>query len=217
VLVAFKATFVTLNVTIGFINAGTFMQKLLGGTKTKKRKAGGAPSTLQVRLPTPFGILLFFHGLTVLEQSLAKKKVKAPRSYATGNRVGEVVLRLFDAFTKLSRAANLGGLASTLAPYILYVSRNGLFTPLRTRQDGFAPETQRKEFGEDDAATHAEADVNKDAWERSHELDVALRHVAGLFLDTFTTILQNHATPTYLPMFFRHCHSRVRPKLLSSP
>ena len=176
------ATFETKNISISFINAGRFVQVVLGGTK--KRKSG--PS--HERLPSPFTVLLFFHGVSVVDDAITAKKVRTHRRYTTGDRIGMVAMRVYDAFNALTRAAGMGGLATAItakkvrthrryttgdrigmvamsvydafnaitratgmgglttsfSPYHFYKVYKARFFPLQSRDDGFAPVSQRQ-------------------------------------------------------------------------
>lgn len=186
----FKTLFETMQLPISYLNAGSFLQVVLGGTRQGKSASSAATATPA----TPFQVLVFSHCLSIIDRKIVKKSAfKVRRNYKTGDRIGLFVSIACKAFKALTRKANLGGLAAALAPYILYSLRTGRFSVLQTRADGFCPETQRSVFSADDTPVFIENKVDETAWGRSDDIDNALRYVAKRFFDVLEALLNGEA------------------------
>ena len=127
---AFRITFVVNSCTLKFLNAGNYVQKILGNCK---RRISTCPKV--------FEVLMWLHCINFVSNRITKKNMFARRSYLTGNLIGIVVHYVCSAWTKLFSAISNESLSCQVLPYLIYNDNTGCFEPV-SREEGFASEEQ---------------------------------------------------------------------------
>ena len=179
---AFIITFQDRMCSPSYINAGMYLQQVLGAK-------GG--HVLATETPTIFDVLLWFHCVNLLHTESAADRVTVKVSYRVGNILGFVVSRVTSAWAHLIRRMGHEALSAVVAPYMWYNSTTGTFEHL-TRSDGFAPTAQRESLlGEGRPAAGGPA-FDAAATTRSEAMDHAYRHVSYAMLKKLKDIVCNN-------------------------
>ena len=108
----------------------------------------------------------------------------------------QTVVRAWDLFAQSLRFPNVD---SMISPYILYMSASHKFVPLKARQDGYAPLSQRETLIGIEGATTDQGQCDPIAFDREDTVDNALRSLAGSFMEDYRRILLHNTLYTMKP------------------
>ena len=171
----FRNTFVCRNCSVRYLNAGAFIQTVLGGN------VKDGPLVI-IDKPTIFEVLVWFHCINMVTTAVQEKTLTLAADYRNGNIIGYVVRSICSAWDLLLKNISDESLSTHLLPYIRYNDNTGCFQ-LVSREDGFAPLSQKQSFIPSIRPMKGGGeDVDETAAGRVTPNDHAMRHVAYSFL-----------------------------------
>lgn len=182
---AFKNTFLKRQCSIMFLNAGSYIQSVLG--------TGASDKPLSCRRrPTVFEVLMWLHCVNMVTDLANKKKMTLRFNYRAGNIIGYVVHRVCSAWNLLVRGIGEEPLSVQLLPYLWYRENNGCFEQVPAA-DGFTPASQRQSLIPAMRPIRGGAEVSDAALARTPQEDAAMRHIAFAFLYKLKQIVSDSA------------------------
>ena len=134
----FRITFHDKTRSVAVLNAGNYIQMVLGGKRTN------SPITIE-QSPTVFQVLLWHHCINLVCEHVNRKKLSARMNYQVGHVIGYVVYHVTRAWGLLLRTVSDAPLQTLLSPYLWFNTEDCMYEQL-SKKRGFAPLSQRTTF-----------------------------------------------------------------------
>lgn len=171
----FRNTFISRNCSIRFLNAGSFIQTVLGGS------VKDSPLVIGEK-PTIFEVLVWFHCINMVTTAVQEKKIALPADYRNGNIIGYIVRSICSAWDALLKNVSDQPLSAQMLPYLWYNGSTGCFE-LVSKPKEFAPLSQKTSFYPPIRPMKGGgSEVDETAAGRNEAEDYAMRHVVYSFL-----------------------------------
>ena len=169
-----------------FVN-GKSNTKLLIGTAFLTRIVGGAKRiNLPLNPASKIEALLYFHCIRLYE------KERRAAFVAHGNRVGYILQTIVDCWSRLVsniKVENVGRLSILIMPYVIFKHNTGLFEMIKSRDEGFSNSGMERRL-ESCKVVKESTQVSSTAWNRSAQVDMALRYIVNMLFVKLETTLE---------------------------
>ena len=184
----FKRAFTDGNSSLSLLLGSTYLPRILGVPKPKNVVA--SHQVLPLETPTDIEALFYFHGIQFFSTNLKKVRV----SHVVGNRIGFAVQTCCKALIRCVKnitCEDVNRVLDFIMPYIFFDKSSGLFMVIKSRSEGFSCTDMVKSL-EDSVISNEQSLVSGVAWNRSDEVDNAIRCVMELFLTEMNILLKSY-------------------------
>lgn len=181
---AFRITLFNRQSSIMFLNAGNYIQSVLGGT-------GNASSLNLDRIMTVFEVRMLFHCVNMVTSAIAAETLSLNLNYRSGNIIGLAVHILCSLRTQLMQRFSNKAFSSQLLRYMWYNDTTGCYESLR-REDRFSPLSHRESLTPFVLRIRSGAGFNDTTVRRNPETDHAMPHLSFVLLFKLKHILCNN-------------------------
>ena len=130
--------------------------------------------------------LLFFHCISVYHST-----PKSGNSNVMGNRVGYALQKIVDCWRRLvsnCHAEEFGPISRFIMPYVTFNYETAQFSALNSRTEGFGRSSNERTLL-DQHATQAQEEVDTVAWNRSTEVDGAVRYIINMMFSHLNKLI----------------------------
>jgi len=184
----FDGLFKNSDVSPKLVIACSYLTAILGSSS----KLGPAVS-LGISVASGLECILFFHCVRVFleEQPGRKSETSIPLSHIIGTRVGLVVQKMCYCWKRLCsqiKSEKVGKFSALLMPYIIFEHDTGMFRVLNSREEGFSNAEQTRSL-ENVRVVKEQHQVHASAWNRSNEMDSAVRDIINMFFNHLNDLI----------------------------
>ena len=154
----FEALVPTKKISVSFIIGTKYIPSKCSAYGRNASASDDAASPFAIKVPKSFEVLLAFHAYRVvtlmveqnnpfsLSQSSPHTQTTSfvlVRNTKSGNRIGFAVQTVLNAWNAIASSMQFNNCQDMISPYILFDQELGVFKVLSTRNDGFAPSSQK--------------------------------------------------------------------------
>ena len=187
ILELFRTCFVEDKISQRFIVGSAYLTNVF--PKAQRSVSYSKTSKLELGAPSNLEAILYFHCIRLVMGLKEGFKL----SHTTGSRIGFAIQTLCKAWVQLLRnvkTEKLGMMTTLIMPYIIYESDRRMFRVLKSRAEGYSNSGQEVSL----LNTYVTKDANHvsaTAWNRTNEMDVALRCIISMLFVNMESLITN--------------------------